>query len=450
MATPRASSCHTPALAGADWDELLRHLPADLEGSARAAGAWQRRRKVASPGALLRRLLLYCLEDWSLRLACAWGALLGLGELSESALRQRLGRSRPWLGARVAALVARPAPVGRAGRVRLIDATAGSAPGGGRADRRAHVGYDLARAAIDALELTDARGGETLRRQRVEPGDILVADAGHSHPAGLAWVLGQGGEAVVRWAWQTLPLQTPEGRPLEALPWLRALPPGAAAERPAVARSPSGPLGLRLVARRLPAPTADAARRRLRRRAQTKGRTPSARSLELAGSLVLATSLPAAGWDAEDVLALYRLRWQVELAFKRLKGLWLLDAGRARGPAGQAYLLGTLLAALLAARAHGALPEPGPAWFAAVERPLSLWRWEALGRLLLRQAVLGHVAGADLAAALPRLQRYLCDAPRRRRAQQAAAGRAWLATQPALRRPPPPSPDYRPATPVAA
>ena len=39
----------------------------------------------------------------------------------------------------------------------------------------------------------------------------------------------------------------------------------------------------------------------------------------------MATSLPVEGYPAEEVLAVYRLRWQIELAFKRLKSLLHID-----------------------------------------------------------------------------------------------------------------------------
>ena len=49
-----------------------------------------------------------------------------------------------------------------------------------------------------------------------------------------------------------------------------------------------------------------------------------------AGWLMLITSLPREAWPAERVLTLYRRRWQVELAFKRLKSLIGLEDLRVR------------------------------------------------------------------------------------------------------------------------
>ncbi|RAP72267.1 transposase DDE domain protein [Candidatus Erwinia dacicola] len=46
--------------------------------------------------------------------------------------------------------------------------------------------------------------------------------------------------------------------------------------------------------------------------------------------MLLLTSLPEHEYSAELVADCYRLRWQIELAFKRLKNLLQMDALRAK------------------------------------------------------------------------------------------------------------------------
>jgi hypothetical protein len=282
----------------------------------------------------------------------------------------------------------------------------------------------LAPLAVDGLELTDGHGAEALTRHPARPGDIQVADRGHARRADLGAVGAQGGAFVVRIGWQNLPLLDADDRPLDLLGWLRALP--GPAERHARVQTPDGVVALRLVAAPLPAEAAEAARHRLRRAASKKSRTADRRSLEAAGYVVLVTNLAADAWRTAEVLALYRVRWQVELAFKRLEGIWRLGDLRARtAELAQVYLLGTLLASLLADRVVHPLPAPGAAWFDAVDRPLSLWRWQQLWQAVFRDAVLGSLTAAAVCPLLPALRRYLCDAPRRR-PQQAAHTRRLL------------------------
>ena len=64
--------------------------------------------------------------------------------------------------------------------------------------------------------------------------------------------------------------------------------------------------------------------------------------------LILATSLKAEFYPPDEVLAVYRLRWQIELAFKRLKSLARFAELRARDPRlARAWLLAHLIAAVL-------------------------------------------------------------------------------------------------------
>jgi hypothetical protein len=128
-------------------------------------------------------------------------------------------------------------------------------------------------------------------------------------------------------------------------------------------------------------------------------------------------------WTAGQVMALYRLRWQVEMAFKRLKGVLALDHLRAQDPdLAQSYLLSKLLGALMVDRmSHG--PAVSIEWFESLERPVSPWRWMVLWSDALRRAVQGTIRLEDLIGVLPRLQRYLCDAPRRRKQHYALSRR---------------------------
>lgn len=192
--------------------------------------------------------------------------------------------------------------------------------------------------------------------------------------------------------------------------------------------TPEGRSEVRLIAQRLPEDKAEEARRRARRASRKKGHTPSKETLFAAGYVLLVTNLPAVAWPIEQVLLLYRLRWQVELLFKRLKSILNLDRLRAKDPVlAQVYLLGKLVGALLLEDWTADLMADSDVacWFEDTVRPVSPWRWTSLWADLLLHAIRGAVTLTRLLAVLPRLARYLCDAPRKRR-QQAACARRWL------------------------
>ena len=181
---------------------------------------------------------------------------------------------------------------------------------------------------------------------------MAVADRYYARPGELRPGLDAGADLVVRTGWNSLRLLDPDGGPLDLAAALGRAGGGAPAERAVRVdeRRPDGAtLGLRLVADRLPEEAAEPARRRLRRDAAKRGRTPDPRSLGAAGFVLLLTSLPAEAFPAGRVLALYRPRWQVELAFKRLKSLLGLGELPAKDPAlARAWLSAKLILALLA------------------------------------------------------------------------------------------------------
>jgi hypothetical protein len=95
----------------------------------------------------------------------------------------------------------------------------------------------------------------------------------------------------------------------------------------------------------LPQAQAAAARRRASAAAKKKGRTPKAKTLFLAGWVLLSSTVPPAILPTETIADLYRVRWQGELVIQRLQSI--LDIGRIRAREGgclaQLYLHGKLL-----------------------------------------------------------------------------------------------------------
>ena len=67
--------------------------------------------------------------------------------------------------------------------------------------------------------------------------------------------------------------------------------------------------------------------------------------------MILITSLEAAAFPPQRLLDLYRVRWQVELAFKRLKSLLALGhVPKSTDPSSRAWMQAKILTALLIER----------------------------------------------------------------------------------------------------
>lgn len=341
-----------------EWPFFLSYLPSslDMDDAAYRTGAIRRRREVDNASTLLRLILAYGFCGLSLRQTAAWAEAANVAKLSDVALLKRFRRAHPWLalilGVKLAERTSCAYHLPQGYRIRLIDATTISKPGSKGTDWRLHLSYNLNDLAIEALDLTDSSGGETLRRFTINPGEIAVCDRGYAHRSGLWSVRKLEGHFIVRINWQNVPLLTMDGKPFSTLSFLRTLPNAAAGEC-LVQTAPDHSHGIpsipcRLVAVRKTEAAAAQSRQAVMRERSRKGRSVDPRTLESAGYFFLLTSVTDDSLPAKQILELYRFRWQIELAFKRLKSLLSLDQLPAKDPdLARTFLYAKLLAALL-------------------------------------------------------------------------------------------------------
>jgi hypothetical protein len=315
------------------WQSTLARLGgnAAVEACAREKGAFARARSVASAADLLRLILAYCMGGMGLRSTSAWAASVGLADLSNVALLKRLRKCGPWMEHLASLLLssgAQPAAQGR--RIRLVDGTTVSKAGREAKNNngmwRLHCAFDLPAERFSFIALTDEKGGERLDRIPFAKGDIVIADRGFMHPDPLAHVLEQGADVIVRTPWKGARWYGKNGKPFD-----------------------------------LPAALAAAASRaKARGAAKWKGRAISAGTLIAAEWVILVTSLDAKAFPAKKIGELYRARWRIEMAFKRLKSLIGLSAPPSEDPqAAKTWILAHLLMVLLL-EPHTGAPEISP------------------------------------------------------------------------------------------
>ena len=80
------------------WEMLLHFLPKGWQDAAWTKGAITRLRAIQSATDLLRLILVYAWNDWSLRNTAAWAKRMGLADLSDVAVLNRLRHAPAWLG----------------------------------------------------------------------------------------------------------------------------------------------------------------------------------------------------------------------------------------------------------------------------------------------------------------------------------------------------------------
>lgn len=301
---------------------------------------------------MLRVLLAYGFCGMSTRDVAAWANTSGVADISDIAVLKCVRRSGDWLGYLIGEVLKQRAafapPIGPSRRVRLLDASTVSEPGSNNADWRIHLGYDLSRGCVDEVHLTPQKVGEHFSCYNLNPGEVVVADRGYATRSGLCAVLDAGADFIVRLNWTNVPLRRPDGLPFDLLMALRNLKGDRVGDFAVTFETPGGRIQeCRLVAQRIPEDKAAQAIERVKR-SRRKSKTIRPETIETAGYVFVLTSLSAQEVAPDDVLAIYRMRWQVELVFKRLKSLIELDELPADHPqTARAFLLAKLLGALL-------------------------------------------------------------------------------------------------------
>jgi hypothetical protein len=412
--------------------EIVPHLPPDLEQQARFLGAFQRQRALKCATDLLRALLAAVLLSSSLQHLSAWALLSDVADISAPAWHKRLIRSIPFLEWLLIELLAAPMPKMRifphsGGNILLIDATRLRQRGGCGDDWRLHTAYNFSSGRLAQVTLTDQSGGEHLGYYRLQPGDIVVADSGYGYRRSVASVCKQQAQLLIRIRPSTFPFEQHDGQVLNLVAQLRKRGP-TVREWSGWCRDAEGErYRVRLIAAKLPPQEAALARRRARQRARDHGRKLQPETLELASWVLLVTTLPDKRWEATMLLRLYRVRWQVELLFKRMKSLVQMGQIRARKRESVEARVMALLVAWALQEAEARLMRERLRRLGQAEQRLpSSWEIVVVSVDVLRQQVRGSWGAARLLSCLARLERFLTSRRRVRREHQETSLRAWL------------------------
>ena len=328
---------NTASLPVDQFSDLLRRLPPDLDLDeiARQTKAIERPRKLDNGTTLLRLALARGPGGLSLSATAAWATMLGLPSMSDPGVKYRLDKAVGFLNAVITSQLeakSAGASVRWPGRIlRACDGTCISKRGSKGTDWRVHAVYDLGRGGFSHLDLTDGHGGEAVDRGAPVAGEVRIGDRNYASAASLRRFRQQGdnkADFIVRIRWRGFSLSLADGSDFNLIDHLGTLPNDMVPHEVMVqARiGPSDPsLPLRLIIQRKSPEAAEATRKKLISEASRKQKTLDPRSLVAAEFMIVGTSLPVEGYPAEELLAVYRLRWQIELAFKRLKSLLHID-----------------------------------------------------------------------------------------------------------------------------
>jgi hypothetical protein len=338
-----------------DWDVVTSLLPDGWRENARKLKAYQRVRSFKGPDELLRTLLIHIGEGCSLRETAARVKEGGIAEVSDPAILKRVRRASHWLQWMALGVMEKWFSQGRPSlsdgpkRVRIVDGTNIQEPTSKGTSWRIHYSIELSSLLCNEVNVTGPEIGESFCRFVVEPGDLMIGDRGYAHKKGVYHVVSDGGDVLVRTSLSSMGFQDPQGNTFDLLEHLRSLRFQRIEDWPVVISYQEHEIMGRICAIRKSETAAKKARKQIIRdyKRRGKARQPKPETLEAAGYTFVFTTLDQS-ISAQMILKIYSTRWQVELAFKRLKSL--LGMGRLhmmRQESVRAWIHGKLLLAFL-------------------------------------------------------------------------------------------------------
>ncbi len=339
-----------------DWNVLMSFFPADWLDLAVCTDAVKGLRKDKSASNLLRTLLIHVACGYSLRETVVRARQFDLADLSDVALLKRLRKCKDWLHALCVSLFReRGMPLGEKGGLafRLFDATNVREPGKTGSLWRIHYSVQVPSLVCDFFKVTETKGqgtGESFTRFPVLAGDYIIADRGYSTAPGIHYVASQEAFVCVRLNAQSLPMLDMRKAAFDLIGALgKKNARGTIGWWPVLVPGPNQRLlPARVCAIRKSEEATRIARKKLRQRASKKGHKLKPETLFLAEYVIVLTTFPEEGFSTAEVMECYRIRWQIELVFKRFKQIAQLGhLPKHDDESSRAWLYGKLFAALV-------------------------------------------------------------------------------------------------------
>lgn len=335
-----------------EWEYLKKYLPADWETKAKELKALVRRREIKNADELLMLNLLYVTDGGSFQATSEMMKLTAGISLDKNAVYNRITSSWEWLRYLAqevcyaqGATIAKPSYLGEK-EVVLVDASDLALKGSKSSDYRLHFAFNLFQFRCSRMEITTVKEGEKLSRYTVNKDEIYIADRAYCTLTSIEHVTNNGGDFVVRLKSKAFNLYNEQGEKIELLPLMRHLKEFESTDINCYYKVKNKLSAIRIVAMKKDRNGIEQSRRKMKQKEKRKKENPAKEeTIELNEYIVLVTNLE---YTNEQVLELYRTRWQIEQVFYRLKTMFGIGEIPNKNPDSvKAWFYGKLLLAAL-------------------------------------------------------------------------------------------------------
>jgi hypothetical protein len=313
-----------------EFERLMEVMPEGWEEKAKELGALRRAREIKTPEDLLRLIFLYLTEGKSFAGTSAIARMGGEFKLNKIAVYKRIRSSAEWLKwlceniYRQSGLLTGKPEWLKGKNVCLIDGSEDVICGSRKSYFKLHYCLDLFSLGLRELQVTDIKKGEKISNfAKLGKRDIVVGDRIYGTIPGMEYLKERGSGYVLRLRANAFTAYNKEGQKASVLKGLEGLKAGESRSFEIYYRRGDEYVPLRVCGMRKDRDSERAGLKRLTKINQRKrqGRVVSDAQSKYNQYVIVVTSLEQS-ITAAQVLELYRMRWQIELAFKRLKSLF--------------------------------------------------------------------------------------------------------------------------------
>ena len=333
-------------------EELIKLLPEGYKEASFETKAIERQRIIKTPEELIV-MCLYYIYGATLIETSQLAGMNGTGQMSDVAFMKRFIKCNGWFqwiteNIKPDAVTGYQLPeILKPYRVVAIDASDVYTKGAIKQAWHLHYSVDLFSLNCSQFKITEESTGETLKNFTIQEKDLIIADRAYATITGIEYCLGNGGDFILRIKNKQFNIYNKNKEKILLTDWLGTLGDGVSETIVYFRDSKKNFRPLRICAVPKTEEEIKAEEIKLKKKESRKQIKISDDTKFSHRYMFVATSLPET-FTAEEILNLYRLRWQVEMVFKRYKSILGLGSIPTKTKEStEAWLNGKMLVALL-------------------------------------------------------------------------------------------------------
>jgi len=302
-------------------EKIIKEIDISALQKANELGAMQRKRKITEPLNLIWALLIYANGRISIRILSVIAAILGIGSITDRAWSKKMLNAKEWLKCILSNMSSKLSikDTSKKRKIKIVDCSTIVQTGKEQNGVRVHTCYSLNEGIMEEVHLTDKYVAESFEHYNIEKGDIMIGDRAYGKSKAIEYVVRKKADILARFTPNQIKIYDQEENKINMYNILKSSGEKRIDNKYYVIENDKK-IEVRVVCSAIPEDRMGSAIRHMkavRKKHPPKNSKPE--TAEYAKWVILITTLDNEEYDTEDIIRLYRLRWQIELLFKRMK-----------------------------------------------------------------------------------------------------------------------------------